>query len=211
MKIRYFLPALVLGGVLVAVGCGSSDNNVNGLPENVASISQVERGRALVISGGCSDCHNGGVADPGRAGWLSGYHPGTPGQPFEIGPFMTYPANLTPDVTYGLGGFTDLQIFNALRHGLDPEDTPSVVITSANFPTTPHYLAPPMPWPAIRHFSDEDIWAIVAYLKHGVKANNNNVPASSGPPDHWASSYTDAAVGPKTIPTYPAAGEVFNP
>jgi len=41
--------------------------------------------------------------------------------------------------------------YNALKFGLDPGATPDAVITSTtpgtgNFPATPHYLAPPMPW-----------------------------------------------------------------
>lgn len=211
MKIRYLLPALLLGGVLIAVGCGSGNSTDSGLPESRATLEQVARGRALVLSGGCSDCHHGGKDDPGSTGWLSGYHAGTPGLPFDIGPFKTYPANLTPDNATGLGGFTDLQIFNALRYGLDPKDTSSVVITTANFPTAPHYLAPPMPWPAIRHFSDDDLWAIVAYIKHGIRPATNAVPESTGPPDHWASSYTPDLIGPATPGAYPSASEVFTP
>ncbi len=211
MKRFFLLPALALGGVLLGVGCGSGDTVSGGLPSGVATLDQVTRGRQLVLSAGCADCHNGGKDDPSSAGWLSGYHAGTPGQPFAIGPFMTYPANLTPDTTTGLGGFTDRQIFNALRHGLDPEDTADVTITAATFPATPHYLAPPMPWPAYRHYSDNDLWAIVAYIKHGVKATTNNVPSSTGPPDFWASNYTSSAVGPYPAATFPAASEIFAP
>src|SRR4029453_9009567 len=106
----------------------------------------------------------------------------------------------------------DRQVYNALKFGLDPEDTPDVTITSTtpgqgNFPTQPHYLAPPMPWPTFRHMSDDDLWAIVAYIKHGIKGVTNTVPNSQGPPDFWASSYTDAAVGPANLPAYPAGNE----
>src|SRR5579884_2380936 len=129
---------------------------------------------------------------------------------------MTYPANLTPDVTTGVGMYTDRQIFNAIRFGLDPAKTPDMVITSSapgqgNFPATPFYLAPPMPWPAFRNFSDANLWAIVAYLKHGIKPVSNMVPASGGPPDHWASSYTTDKTGPFPEPAYPAGNEAFQP
>jgi hypothetical protein len=147
---------------------------------------------------------------------MAGYVAGTPGQPFQIGPFQTYPANLTPDTATGIGGDSDQQIFNALKYGLDPGATPDVVITSTtpgqgNFPTSPHYLAPPMPWFSTRHLSDSDLWAIVAYLKHGIKAVSNTVPSSTAPPDFWASSYTDTLIGPSTLPAYPTASEQFNP
>ena len=80
-----------------------------------------------------------------------------------------------------------------------------------NFPATPHYLAPPMPWPSFRHLSDSDLWAIVAYIEHGIKPVANTVPDSQGPPDFWASSYTDAAVGPANLPAYPVGNEQFSP
>jgi hypothetical protein len=187
-----------------------------GLPTGPATADQVLRGRLLVASSGCSDCHNRGPDNPDDPHWLAGYLPGTPGQPFQIGPFKTYPANLTPDPTTGIGKLSDRQIFNALRFGLDPEDTADVVITSTtpgqgNFPAAPHYLAPPMPWPSFRHKPDEDLWAIVAYLKHGLKPISNVVPDSEGPPDHWASSYTPDQIGPYPFPAYPAGSETFTP
>jgi hypothetical protein len=148
--------------------------------------------------------------------WLTGYTAGTPGQPFQIGPFKTYAANLTPDTSTGIGSFTDRQIYNAIRFGLDPHDTADLIITSStpgqgNFPATPHYLAPPMPWPALRHLSDNDLWAIVSYLKHGLKANANAVPESDTPPDFWASSYTTVKVGPEFLGQFPTSQEQFSP
>ena len=35
----------------------------------------------------------------------------------------------------------------------------------------------PMPWPAFRHKPDDELWAIIAYVKHGIKPVNNAVPA----------------------------------
>ena len=51
-----------------------------------------------------------------------------------------------------------------------------------------------------RHMPDQDLWAIAAYLKRGVKPVANSVADSEGPPDFWASEYT-----PDKIGTYPAA------
>jgi hypothetical protein len=187
-----------------------------GLPNGAATMDQVLRGRLLVASSGCSDCHNRGPDNPDDPHWLAGYLPNTPGQPFQIGPFKTYPANLTPDPATGLGKASDRQVFNALRYGLDPKTSPDVIITSTtpgqgNFPATPQYLAPPMPWPSFRHKADDDLWAIVAYLKHGLKPISNAVPDSEGPPDHWASSYTLDQTGPYPFPAYPAGSETFTP
>ncbi len=219
---RKFGTATALGvalGWFAAMSCGSSNDGsktVAGIPTAPATEDQVARGRYLVIAGGCSDCHNRGKDDPADPNWLAGFLEGTPGQPFQIGPFKTYPKNLTPDVATGLGGVTDRQVFNSLRFGLHPDESPDAEITSTtpgegNFPAEPHYLGPPMPWPAIRHLSDDDIWAVVAYLKHGIKAVSNAVPESDAPPDFWASAYTADLVGPAAIPAYPTSSEEFKP
>ena len=146
----------------------------------------------------------------------------SPEQEFRIGPcavtpgaqpcFITRPRNLTPDNTTGLGRFSERQIFNALRFGLRPGETPDVEITSTtpgqgNFPTNPKYLAVPMPWMAWRHMPDQDLWAIAAYLKRGVKPVSNKVADSEGPPDFWASEFTVAKIGPYPALPYPTANE----
>ena len=165
---------------------------------------QVLLGRKVVASTACAACH-GGAIHPAMDGWLSGSRPESPFPQFEIGPFTTYPRNLTPDNATGMGRFTERQIFNALRFGLRPGETPDVEITSTvpgegNHPVNPKYMAPPMPWPAWRHLTDEQLWAAAAYLKHAVRPVTNRVPDSEGPPDFWASEYT-----PDKIGTWPAA------
>jgi hypothetical protein len=178
----------------------------------------VERGRYLAITHDCGGCHGG--ADPASKDWLAGMT--SRQQEFMIGPcyvtpgatpcFRTRPRNLTPDNMTGLGRFTERQIFNALRYGLRPEDTPDVEITSATpgkgeFPLHPHYLAPPMPWPAWRHMPDSDLMAIAAYLKYGLKPVRNKVADSEGPPDFWASEYTVEKIGAYPTPRFPTANE----
>ncbi|HUH13970.1 MAG TPA: c-type cytochrome [Longimicrobiales bacterium] len=170
---------------------------------------QVLRGRALVAEAACSACHGGGL-DPSREGWLTGMT--SPDQEFQIGPFKTRPRNLTPDNTTGIGRFSERQLFNALRYGLRPGETADVEITSTvpgegNHPFHPKYLAPPMPWPAWRHMSDDDLWDIVAYLKHGVKPVANRVADSEGPPDFWAGEYTPDKIGPYPASGFPTANE----
>jgi mono/diheme cytochrome c family protein len=187
-----------------------------GLPNGPASSDQVAQGRYLVASSGCVDCHGHGHNDPSDSQWLSGYLTGGATGAFQIGPFKTYAKNLTPDVNTGIGKLSDRQIFNALRYGLDPDNTPGVMITSnvpgqGNFPAAPQYLAPPMPWPSWRHKTDGDLWAIVAYLKHGIKPVNNQVPDSQDPPDHWAGGYTPDKIGPYPLTPYPAGNETFQP
>jgi mono/diheme cytochrome c family protein len=186
--------------------------------ETSVTMAQVLQGRELVIQSNCGGCHDrgypGAYHNPGDPRWLSGNNPAGPH--FPIGNFKTYARNLTPDTETGLGKFSTRQIYNALKYGLKPSDTPDVEITSTvrgqgNFPATPHYLAPPMPWPSFRHMRDEQLMAIVAYLKHGIKSVSNKVPDSQGPPNFWAASYTPDASGPFPLPAYPAAAEEFKP
>lgn len=176
---------------------------------DAAHNKQILRGRQMVLEHGCADCHGGGP-NPAADGYLSGMR--TPDQEFPIGPFKTRPRNITPDNTTGIGRFTDRQIFNAIRFGLRPGETPDVTITSTtpgkgNFPENPKYLAPPMPWPAFRHMSDADIRAMVAYLKRGVKPVSNRVADSEGPPDFWASAYTPEKIGPYPAVPFPSKAE----
>jgi hypothetical protein len=199
--------AVVIAGCAPAAGSssGSSDMRVA-----QGSQEQILLGRQLVVSHACGDCHGGG-SNPAAPGWLDGDRiPEV--QEFKIGPFTTRARNLTPDNLTGTGRFTERQIFNALRYGLRPGETPDVEITSTtpgigNFPATPKYLAIPMPWPSWRHMSDQELRAIAAYLKRGVKPVSHKVQDSEGPPDFWASEYTVAKIGPRPALPYPAANE----
>jgi mono/diheme cytochrome c family protein len=177
------------------------------------SLEQVLRGRELVIAHACSACH-GAAFEPSMVGWLVGVRDGVIGPPqeFEIGPFTTRPRNLTPDNLTGMGRFSERQIFNALRYGLRPGETPDVEITSSipgqgNHPVNPKYLAPPMPWPNFRHRSDQELWDIAAYLKHGVLPVSNRVEDSEGPPDFWASDYSLENIGPYPLAPFPTQRE----
>jgi len=181
--------------------------------------AQIARGRQMVIQTDCGGCHGGG-SDPSAKGFLMGVM--SPEMEFKIGPcavdpnakpcFITRPKNLTPDNQTGTGRFTERQIFNALRYGLRPEETPDMEITGTtpgqgNFPLHPHYLAPPMPWMAWRHMPDADLWAIAAYLKNGVKPQTNQVKDSEGPPDFWASEMTPEKIGTYPAKPFPTANE----
>lgn len=181
-------------------------------------------GRRVVLSSGCGDCH-GGAQNPSAPNYLVGWREGTDDTlfvgafriPTPAGVFQTRPRNLTPDDETGLGRFTERQIFNALRYGLRPGETPDADITGTtpgqgNYPESPKYLAPPMPWPAFRFKSDLELKAMVAYLKRGVKPQTNKVVPSEGPPDFWAGLYTMfGAIGPTTIPPFPSERETGMP
>jgi len=63
---------------------------------------------------------------------------------------VTYPRNLTTDAETGIGSWTEEQIVTAFRTGQRPDKSP---------------LLPPMPWPAYAHMSDDDAYALAAYIK----------------------------------------------
>lgn len=205
------VPAIVLAG---AVGLGVLGLAVPPSPahddaDERSLQERMEAGRHLVITHVCGDCH-GGFANPNAPGYLAGVT--SPDQEFLIGEFTTRPRNLTPDNATGMGRFSERQIFNALRYGLRPGETPDVEITSmvpgeGNFPLVPKYLAPPMPWPAFRHMRDQDLWDIAAYLKHGLKPVENRVEDSEGPPDFWASTYTEEFMGSYPLAPFPGVNE----
>lgn len=168
----------------------------SGFPDGPATAEQVARGRYLVTStSSCSSCHGG--TSPAAPGWLGGWEEGAPEGKFAVGPFTVYAPNLTPDKETGIGNWVPQQIFNALRTGINDEG---------------EVLCPPMPWPAYRNMTDDDIWAIVAYLKH-IKPVQNEVPMSTGPgvpegqhPD--CSMFFQGLPPQPGLPPFPAASEV---
>jgi mono/diheme cytochrome c family protein len=206
--------------VTTTLGLGTAVVCFGDLPDEAVTLDQVTRGRMSAVTKICADCHNRGrnTGDPSDPHWLAGFETGAP--PFQVvfqgKTFKTYPRNLTPDNVTGIGRLTERQIFNALRYGLKPSETPDVVITSStpgqgNFPADPRYLAPPMQWPLYRHLPDNELWDIIAYLKHGLKAVSNKVPDSEGPPDFWVSFYTPDMIGVYPFPVFPAGNEEFKP
>lgn len=221
MKRLAVLAVGFLAPVALLVGCqqpGAEAANGGGAPMLATAMDTIQFGRNVVIHHGCGDCH-GGADNPSAPVWLSGGRDTIFGQ-FRIPTpdgmvFLTRPRNLTPDNETGIGRYSERQIFNALRYGLRPNQTPDVEITSTtpgqgNFPEAPKFLAPPMPWPAFRHMSDLELWSIAAYLKRAVKPVANLVEDSEGPPDFWAGLYGQFA-GPVPPPAFPTAQEQAPP
>ncbi len=180
--------------------------------EGAADLDQVLRGRQLIVEHACGDCH-GGFSNPASEAWLAGVT--APFQVFPVGPclfdpadpcYMMRPRNLTPDEATGTGRYTERQIFNALRHGLRPSSTPDMEITEGDFPDDPDYLAIGMPWAELRHMADEDLWAIAAYLKHGVKPVDNTVEDTDRPAAGWANDW-GAIKGTYPPPPFPTKNE----
>ena len=132
---------------------------------------KVARGRYLVTVLGCNDCHTPGTlyGAPDTTRLLSGSELGWKG-PWGV----SFPRNLTPDPETGLGMWTDDQIVTAIRQGRRPDNTP---------------LLPPMPWPDFAHLTDEDAYAVAAYIKSIPPVKHANIPTV--PP---TGTYTGAAM-----------------
>ncbi len=154
--------------------------------------TQVERGKYLVETIGCADCHAPknftpeGIPMPDATKGLSGHwatpfvfdkNTLKPGTSYAIAPDMTayvgpwgisYAANLTPDDQTGIGLWTEDVFMAALRNG--------------KHMGAGRQILPPMPWMYYRNLTDDDIKAVFAFLK-SQPAISNAVPAPVGPED----------------------------
>lgn len=161
-----------------------------------AAGSKVARGKYLVSTSGCHDCHtpfkmgaNGPEPDMSRM--LSGHPeslqmppvPTLPQGPWMVvsaatntawaGPWgVSFTANLTPDAETGLGQWSVNDFKNTIRTGRHLGRGRAVL--------------PPMPIPVYNNFTDRDLEAIYAYLRT-VPALKNRVP------EPWAPTPTAAS------------------
>lgn len=143
-----------------------------------ADDAKVERGKYLVALGGCNDCHTPGyfLGKPDFEHALSGSEVG-----FEIPKVgVFYGPNLTPDEETGIGSWSEDQIVAAIRTGQRPDG---------------RELAPVMPWMGLAALTDEDAYAIAAYLK-SLPAVKNEAPGPFGP-DEKPTSFVMTIVPPQ--------------
>ena len=156
-----------------------------------ADAALVERGRYLVLTSACHDCHTPWTVGPNgpEPDWsrmLSG-HPASevipapavlpapwiasvsPTNTAWSGPWgVSFTANLTPDAETGLGKWTLRMFMDTIRTG--------------RHKGRGRLVLPPMPIPMYRHFSDEDLTAIFAFLQ-SIPAVQNRVPEPLPPPE----------------------------
>jgi mono/diheme cytochrome c family protein len=114
----------------------------------------VRRGAYLVTIGHCMECHS--AWSDGRSDYQHGL--GRGGRPF--GPTLVkglganwhgaIAPNVTSDSAAGLGGWSDAEIDNAIRHGIARDG---------------HLLKPPMAFAFYAGLRDEDVADIIAYLR----------------------------------------------
>jgi len=138
---------------------------VGGDAARAAERAEIERGAYLVAIGICESCHTPKDAD-GRSitgKHLAGGH--------RVGGLLS--SNLTPDLETGLGGWTDEQIIASIRNGVRADGAP---------------VRPPMGVFFYRDLSDEDMRAIVAYLRSVPPVKNavERAPARGPIPSYEA-------------------------
>ena len=125
-----------------------------GLPAAEPTPALVARGKYVFgAAGGCA-CHT----TPDGAGLNAG------GTKFDMSFFgIVYTPNITPDAETGIGKWTDAQIVNAIRRGERPDGA---------------RLFPIHPYKYLSNIADDEIEALVAYLK-SVKPVKSSVPLRS--------------------------------
>lgn len=156
-----------------------------------ADSASIERGKYIVTTSGCNDCHtpfklgpNG--AEPDFTRMLSGHPqdlvmppaPVLPPGPWLVtvaatntawaGPWgVSFTANLTPDAETGIGRWKKEEFMATIRSG--------------RHLGRGRQILPPMPWPVYAQLTDEDLGAVYDYLQT-IPAINNKVPEPIAPP-----------------------------
>lgn len=130
---------------------------------------KIDHGAYLTVLLGCGSCHTNGAFDgsPDLKRALAGSNTGIAftnplGDKY---PGIIYPANITPDIDTGIGQWTDRQIADAIRAGIGRYRSHRIVT---------------MPWPGYARLGDDDVDAIVAYLR-SIEPISNRVPEEVQP------------------------------
>lgn len=165
-------------GLLLAAQIGAS---------SAQDDARIARGKYLmegVVA--CGNCHvaRGEKGEPVFSRGLSG------GMVFDEPPFRAVAPNITPDPETGIGKWTDAQLGKTIREGLRPDGS---------------LIGPPMPIEFYRRMSDEDLAAIIAYLrmqppvKSPVEKSRYNIPL---PPNYGPAVKGVRAPSPKDTLRY---------
>jgi len=149
------------------------------------SAAEVARGRYMFgATGGCG-CHTVPKGQPNAGG-----------RKYE-GPFGTvYSSNITPDRQTGIGGWTDEQIMTAIRLGRRPNG---------------ERLLPVHPFPVFNGMAEEDLRAIVAFLRTTKPVSRQNQPKKLVPLFEsvflpaWLAAFAPRETPPPKAPTTGAA------
>jgi mono/diheme cytochrome c family protein len=146
------------------------------------NAAQIRQGRYLVELIGCGACHTDGalVGEPNAAHLFAGSTVGIAyTSPLrDKYPGVVYPPNLTPDPQTGLGNWTDAQIVDAIRSGTRQHGSGKLIAMS---------------WPLYQQMADEDVNAVVAYLR-SIPPVRHQVPAAVAPGTKAPSPYVHFGV-----------------
>ena len=145
------------------------------------SAAEVTRGRYMFgATGGCG-CHTVPKGQPNAGG-----------RKYE-GAFGTvYSSNITPDRQTGIGGWTDEQIMTAIRLGRRPNG---------------ERLLPVHPFPIFNGMAEEDLRAIVAFLRTTKPVSRQNQPKKLVPLFEsvflpaWLAAFAPRETPPPKAPT----------
>jgi mono/diheme cytochrome c family protein len=132
-------------------------------------VQQVRHGKYLVELLTCGSCHTDGalIGEPDSSRQLAGSDIGIAwSNPLENKyPGVIYPSNLTSDAATGIGSWSDDEVLEMIRYGIDRHGRQQL---------------PVMPWPAYTKLNDEDARSIVAYLR-SLAAVQHRVPDNAEP------------------------------
>jgi mono/diheme cytochrome c family protein len=140
--------------LLAAAGCTGKAIRPVTAEKFATSRDLVARGGYIVNQvSACGACHtphvNGSFVEGERADDAAYLAGGMRIDDDAYGLHVAIP-NITPDVKTGIGGWTDDQIARAVRDGVGADD---------------QLLMPPMPFGSFARMSDDDLHAVVAYLR----------------------------------------------
>jgi mono/diheme cytochrome c family protein len=147
-----------------------------------ASAAEIARGKYVFgATGGCG-CH---TAPKGQIN--------AGGRRYD-GPFGTvYSTNITPDKATGIGGWTDEEIIAAIRLGRRPNG---------------ERLLPVHPFPTFNGMAEEDLRALVAFLRSTPPVNRANQPKKISVPlfesvflPAWLAAFAPRETPPPKAPT----------
>lgn len=198
--------------VIMACGCGDSGSGADlgpdqGVPSDLgagadlavtgdlavpdlAATSSVARGQELVQHLLlCGTCHTtpdaAGAPSTNPADYLAGGRKFTVMLPGDGGAVTVYAPNITPDNATGVGMWSESQIADAVKVGVDNQGMP---------------LWPTMPYPRFANLTDDDAVSIALYLK-SLPPASHMVPDDSAHPVQAASRFDYTSIPHTTLPS----------
>lgn len=179
----------VWGFAMALVALTSVGPGIRTAPATAATPVEIARGKYVFgATGGCG-CHT----VPKQAVNAGGRR--------YDGPFGTvYSSNITPDADTGIGRWTDEQVITAIRLGRRPSG---------------ERLIPVHPYPTFNGMAEEDLRALVAYLRTLPAVRRQNQPKKITVPlfesvflPAWLATFAPHETPPPKAPTSgPARGE----